>query len=45
MDVRQTTFANLIGNGIDLSALETTARILDELCTRLEELDARALTR
>jgi DNA-binding MarR family transcriptional regulator len=36
MDVRQATWVNRIADGIGRAELNTTARVLDELCRRLE---------
>jgi DNA-binding MarR family transcriptional regulator len=36
MDVRQATWVNRIAGGIGCAELATTARVLDELCRRLE---------
>jgi DNA-binding MarR family transcriptional regulator len=40
MDERQVAWANRLADGIDRADLETTARILAELCTRLETVGA-----
>ena len=39
MDERSSAWANRIADGLDRSELETTLRMIDELCTRIE-LDA-----
>jgi DNA-binding MarR family transcriptional regulator len=37
IDSRQAAWVNALARGIDRSDLETTARVLDELCRRLED--------
>jgi DNA-binding MarR family transcriptional regulator len=42
IDLRQVDWVNRLARGIDRSDLEATARVLDELCTRLEGETDRA---
>jgi hypothetical protein len=41
IDRRQAAWVNRLAGGIDRADLETTARVLEELCRRLEADDAQ----
>jgi DNA-binding MarR family transcriptional regulator len=44
IDRKQAVWINQLADGLDSSDLEATARVLNELCTRLETDRARAQT-